>query len=64
MEEGIKYGLMEVSMKDIGHKIKQMVEEDLFMPMEIFMMDSGKMTKPMDMDNILILMEHNMKVIG
>lgn len=64
MEEAIKYGLMEVSMRVIGPKIKQMVEEDLFMPMVISTMDFGKMIKLMVMDNILIPMEHNMKETG
>ena len=34
------------------------------MQTEIFMMDTGRTTKLMDLDNILIQMEHNMRAIG
>lgn len=64
MEEGIRSGQMEVFMKAIGLKTRQMVVEDLYMLMEIFMMDFGKMIKHTDMGNILIQMEHSMKEIG
>merc|ERR1711935_276248 len=38
--------------------------EDSFMLTEIFMMDMGRMIKPMDMDNTLIPMVLNMKATG
>ena len=64
MEEDTKSGLMEASMRDTGKMISQMVEDDLFMPMEIYIMAIGKMIRHMDLVNILIRMEHSMKVIG
>ena len=64
MDEAIKSGLMVVSMRAIGQMIRQMEEVDLYMLMEIFMMDFGKMTKPTDMDNILTRMELNTREIG
>ena len=62
--EDIKFGVMEVFMKDTGRTIKQMVGEDSFMPTEIFMMAIGKMIRLMVMVSILILMVQSMKATG
>ena len=64
MEEDIKSGLMEASMKDTGKMISQMVEDDLFMRTEIYIMAIGKMTRHMDLVSIPIQTELSMKVIG
>ena len=47
MDEAIRYGQMEVFMKDTGKLIKLTAEVDLFMQMEIFMMVTGKMIRHM-----------------
>ena len=59
-----KSGLMAPSMKDIGVLIRPMVEEDLFMQMETFTMESGRTIKPMDTEFIITLMELAMKDTG
>ena len=40
-----KFGQMDQSMKDGGETILQMGEDDLFMPMEMFLREIGKMTR-------------------
>lgn len=44
-----KFGLMAPCMKDGGSIIKQMEKEDLFMLMETFTMEIGKMIKLMEL---------------
>ena len=51
-------------MKAGGWTIKPTEKEDLFMPMEMSMMDSGWMIKLMDLESIVILMVPNTKVTG
>ena len=62
--EDIKFGVMEVFMKDTGRTIKQMEGDDSFTPMEIFMTATGKMIRHMVMVSILILMVQSMKATG
>ena len=51
-------------MKDTGKMISLMVEDDLSMLMEIYIMDIGRRTRRMGLDNILTQMGPSMKVIG
>ena len=46
--EDVKHGQMVLYMRDIGKIIKQLVREDLFMQMEMFMMVNGSMIKLME----------------
>jgi len=64
MEEEFRYGLMDRCMRDTGSPTKQTEEEDLFMQMEMFTTETGRMIRPMDMANITTLMELDTKVIG
>jgi len=64
MEEDIKFGLTEASMRDTGNTIKPMAEEDSSMLMVISMMVTGKMIKLMDLDNTLTLTVPSTKDIG
>ena len=41
MEEEFKFGLMEANTKDIGRMIKQILEENYYMLMEMFMKGNG-----------------------
>lgn len=58
------YGSMDLYTKDIGVKIRPMVEVDSSMLTVMFMTESGKMTKLMVMAIIITLMEPVMKVNG
>lgn len=51
-------------MKVIGQMIKLVEKENLFMLMEIYMMENGLMTKQTVKENIYIIMEHSMLGIG
>ena len=64
MEEVSKFGLMDPFMKVIGRQIRQTVAEDLFMLMGMFIMESGKMTKPMDTASTTIQTVPDMKDTG
>lgn len=59
-----KSGQMELSMKVIGKIIKLTVKEFSGMFMEINMRENGKEIKPMDTENIHIVMEQLMKGTG
>jgi len=51
-------------MKGTGRMIKQMAKEGLFMPIEIFILETGLMTRPTGMASTSILTVPSMKVIG
>ena len=59
-----KSGQMELSMKVIGKIIRLTVKEFSGMFMEINMRENGKEIKPMDTENIHIVMEQLMKGTG
>lgn len=52
MVTGFRSGQMVLAMKENGEEIKLMAEENFGMLMEISSMESGKMTKLMDMEFI------------
>ena len=54
MVEVFKYGQMVVDMKDIGKKIKQMLEESLHILTVMFMKENGLKIKHMVMEYIHI----------
>ena len=64
MEEGIRYGVMEVFMRGIGKMIRRMVGVDLYMLMVIFMMEIGRKIRHMIMEFIYIMMGRSMRGIG
>jgi hypothetical protein len=64
MDMVYKSGLMVPSTKVIGKMEKQMVKENSFMSMEIFMKVNGVMIKQVDMEFTYIIMVPNMKVNG
>jgi len=51
---GYKFGLMEVNMRAGGKKIRQTVEDDLFMLMAMSLKEIGSMIRLMGMEFILI----------
>jgi len=55
---------MDLNTLDIGLMIWQMVEEDYFMQMVMFIKGNGWMTKQMELGNIIMLMELNFQEIG
>ena len=59
-----KFGQMAPCTKAGGWIIKLMVKEDLSTLTEMFMTDSGWMTKHMDLESIVISTEPNTKVTG
>ena len=59
-----KFGQMAHSMRVGGKTTRLMAKVVSSMLMEIFMMDSGRMTRHMDTASILILTEPDIKVIG
>lgn len=60
----IKFGQTEASTRGTGRTTRPTEEEDSYMPMAIFTMVTGKMTKHMDSVNILILTELSTRGIG
>ena len=59
-----KSGLTGQSMKDGGKKIRRMELGDLYMLMEMYLRESGKTTKLMDLEFTLISMEQGMREHG
>ena len=54
-------GLMALFMKDTGDIIRQMEKEDLFMVIEMFILEIGKMIKLMALANLSMMMvQHSM----
>ena len=65
MVKVVRYGLMEVCIKDIGLMINVMVTVGLYMLMVQFMKANGKMIKLMEMENNTpIMKEPNILVSG
>ena len=64
MEKAHKSGLMELSMREHGSRIKPTVRVSSGMQMEIFMMVNGKMIKPTAKASICMLMELDTKETG
>lgn len=63
-EKATKYGQTVHSMKGTGKMERLMEEVGLYMLMETYTKDNGKTTSPMDLENINIKMEQNMKENG
>jgi hypothetical protein len=59
-----KYGLMVLSMRDIGKTAKPMEREDLFTHMETFMKVIGRTIRPMGSVGTFVKMVVNMKASG
>ena len=64
MEEGFKYGQMDLDTMDFGDKEWRTDMEDWYMQKEMYMRVNGQKIKLMDSEYILILMEVDMKDTG
>ena len=64
MEKEHKNGRMGLNMRDFGLMGRLMGKANFGMLMVIFLKESGKMIKRMDLEYICIMMERDMKEIG